>query len=188
MADYPAHLVRERRLADGRVVIIRPIRPQDEPGEQEFFDHLSQETRRLRFLKMVEAVNDKLIHFFTHIDYDRHMAFVCEHEGRLVGEARYVANPDGRSCEFGVVIADDWHHSGIAVLLMRALLDAARACGFQAMEGLVLRSNRPMLHFVKGLGFDAQPQSYEPTMVRIVKRLRSTSSAAARSAGDISTG
>lgn len=188
MADYPADLVRERRLGDGRLVIIRPIRPQDEPGEHDFFDQLSQETRRLRFLKMVEAVNDKLIHFFTHIDYDRHMAFVCEHDGRLVGEARYVANPDGRSCEFGVVIADEWHHSGIAALLMDALLDAARSHGFETIEGLVLGSNRSMLHFVKTLGFDVQRQPYEPTMVRVVKRLRSTSSAAERSAGDISTG
>ena len=188
MADYPADLVRERRLDDGRTVVIRPIRPQDEPGEHEFFDRLSQETRRLRFLKMVEAVNDQLIHFFTHIDYDRHMAFVCEHEGRLVGEARYVANPDGRSCEFGVVIADAWHHSGIAAALMDALLDAARARSFETMEGLVLRSNTSMLHFVKTLGFEALPQPYEPTMVRVVKRLRSTASAAARSAGDISTG
>ena len=175
MADYPADLVRERRLGDGRLVIIRPIRPQDEPGEHDFFDQLSQETRRLRFLKMVEAVNDKLIHFFTHIDYDRHMAFVCEHDGRLVGEARYVANPDGRSCEFGVVIADEWHHSGIAAALMDALLDAARSHGFETMEGLVLGSNRSMLHFVKTLGARGQEAA-------------STSSATARSAGDISTG
>jgi acetyltransferase len=188
MAGYPADLVREQRLADGRTVVIRPIRAQDEPGEHVFFDGLSQETKRFRFLKLAETVNEKLIHFFTHIDYDRHMAFVCEHEGRLVGEARYVANPDGRSCEFGVVIADDWHHSGIAAALMEALLDAARSQGFETMEGLVLGSNRSMLHFVKGLGFEAQPQAYEPTMVRVVKRLRSTSSAAARSAGDTSTG
>jgi hypothetical protein len=40
MADYPADLVRERRLGDGRLVIIRPIRPQDEPGEHDFFDLL----------------------------------------------------------------------------------------------------------------------------------------------------
>ena len=187
MAGYPAHLARERRLSDGRVVIIRPIRAQDEPGEREFFDRLSQETKRFRFLKLAETVNEKLIHFFTHVDYDRHMAFVCEHEGRLVGEARYVANPDSRSCEFGVVVADDWHHTGIAPLLMDALLDAARVRGFETMEGLVLRTNTPMLHFVKALGFEAQAQSREPTMVRVVKRLRSTSSAAPRSPGDVLT-
>jgi acetyltransferase len=139
-------------------------------------------------MKYVEALNEKLIHFFTHIDYDRHMAFVAEHGGRLVGEARYVANADGRSCEFGVVIADDWHKTGIAGLLMDALIGAAQAHGFQTMEGLVLRENRAMLRFVRALGFELEPEPYERTVVRAVKTLRSTSPASARSAGDISTG
>lgn len=188
MADYPSHLERQRRLADGRTVSIRPIRAEDEPGERVFFEHLSGESKQLRFMKFVKAVSERLIHFFTHIDYDRHMAFVCEHDGRLVGEARYVANPDGASCEFGVVIADDWHKSGIAGLLMDALIEAARERGFETMEGLVLRTNRTMLRFVRALGFELSPEPYEPTMVRAVKKLRSTSAASACSAGDISTG
>ena len=171
MADYPAQLAHERTLADGRRVTIRPIRAEDEPRERAFFDCLSGETRQLRFMKHVAAVNEQLIHFFTHIDYQRHMAFVCEHEGRLVGEARYVANPDRRSCEFGVVIAEDWRKSGIAGLLMQALIEAARAGGFETMEGLVLRTNRGMLRFVRALGFDAQPEAYEPTVVRVIKKL-----------------
>lgn len=188
MAEYPSHLEHERRLADGRSVLIRPIRPDDEPGERQFFDLLSGETKSLRFMKFVKSVNAKLLHFFTHIDYDRHMAFVCEHEGRLVGEARYVANPDRASCEFGVVIADDWHKTGIAGLLMDALIGAARERGFETMEGLVLRANFPMLRFVRALGFELAPEPYEPTTVRAVKRLRSTSAASERKAGEISTG
>jgi len=188
MAEYPTHLERERTLADGRKVLIRPIRADDEPGERAFFDHLSGETKSLRFMKFVASLNEKMIHFFTHIDYDSHMAFVCAYKGQLVGEARYVANPGGRSCEFGVVIADDWHKTGIAGLLMDALIEAARRRGFETMEGLVLRANPSMLRFVRALGFKLQPEPYEPTMVRVVKRLRSTSSASARSAGDISTG
>jgi acetyltransferase len=172
MAEYPGHLECERRLADGRAVTIRPIRAADAPGEQQFLDALSGETKRLRFMKFVAAVTDKLVHFFTHIDYDRHMAFVAEHGGRLVGEARYVANPDGASCEFGVVIADDWRKSGVAGLLMQALIDAARARGFQTMEGLVMRENRAMLRFVRALGFELEPEPQERTLVRVVKNLR----------------
>lgn len=172
MARYPAHLARERRLADGRTVTIRPIRAGDEPGERAFFDQLSGETRALRFMKYADAVGEKLVHFFTHIDYDRHMAFVCEHEGRLVGEARYLANPDGASCEFGVVIADDWHGSGIAGLLMEALIAAAQARGLETMEGLVLRENAVMLAFARDLGFEAHPEPRAPAMVRVVRKLR----------------
>jgi acetyltransferase len=103
------------------------------------------------------------------------MAFVCEAEvdGKpaLVGEARYVANPDGRSCEFGVVIADDWHKTGIAGLLMDALIRAARAQRLETMEGLVLRENREMLRFVRALGFEATPDPVESTLMRAVKKL-----------------
>jgi acetyltransferase len=175
MAEYPLHLVRRRTLADGRTVVIRPIRAEDETPTREFFDHLSQESRQMRFMKYVKALSDKLIHFFTHVDYAKHMAFVCEAEvdGRptLVGEARYVANPDGRSCEFGVVIADDWHKTGIAGLLMDALIRAARAQRLETMEGLVLRENREMLRFVRALGFEATPDPVESTLMRAVKKL-----------------
>jgi acetyltransferase len=175
MAEYPQQLERRRTLADGRRVLIRPIRADDEPLTREFFAHLSGESRQQRFMKYVHALSDKLVHFFTHVDYDRHMAFVCEAEvaGRpqLVGEARYVANPDGRSCEFAVVIADDWHKTGIAGLLMEALIRAAQTSGFGTMEGLVLRENRDMLRFVKALGFEATPDPAEATMVRAVKKL-----------------
>ena len=175
MAEYPLHLARKRTLADGRTVTIRPIRADDEMATRDFFDHLSEDARQMRFMKYVKALSDKMIHFFTHIDYEKHMAFVCEAEvaGRptLVGEARYVANPDGRSCEFGVVIADDWHGSGIAGLLMEALIRAARAQRLETMEGLVLRDNHDMLKFVRALGFEAAPDPVESTLMRAVKKL-----------------
>lgn len=157
-------------------MLIRPIRPEDEALERDFFDALSGESRRLRFMKVVRSVSDAMLHFFTHVDYERHMAFVCEAEvggkKRLVGEARYMANADKRSCEFGVVIADEWHKTGIAGLLMNALVAAARAQGFETMEGLVLRDNREMIRFVKALGFEVSPQPEDWTLVRVVKRLR----------------
>ena len=175
MAEYPLHLARRRTLADGRAVMIRPIRPEDELHTREFFAQLSNESRQQRFMKFVHALSDNLVHFFTHVDYDRHMAFVCEATvaGRpeLVGESRYVANPDGRSCEFAVVVADDWHKTGVAGLLMEALIRAAQARGFETMEGLVLRENHDMLRFVRALGFRVEPVEGDRTVVRIVKEL-----------------
>jgi acetyltransferase len=175
MDEYPSELARRRTLADGRIVTIRPIRAGDEAAEREFLDRLSGEAKRMRFMKFVGALTEQLVHFFTHVDYDRRMAFVCEAEvggrPRLVGEARYGANPDGRSCEFGVVIADDWHRSGIAGLLMDALIGHARARRFETMEGLVLRENREMLKFVRALGFTAEAMPEDPTLMRVVRKL-----------------
>ena len=172
MAAYPLHLVRRRRLADGREVTIRPVRAGDERGEARFLEQLSGESQRLRFLSFVQAPGETLVHFFTHIDYDRHMAFVCEAEGgELTGEARYVANADGRSCEFGVVVADDWRHSGVARLLMDALIRAAQARKLETMAGLVLSENRDMLNFARALGFELNPDADKPALVRVTRKL-----------------
>ena len=171
VVEYPAHLARPRRLADGRTVTIRPVREDDARREFEFFTGLSLKTQRLRFQRFTGVLNDALMRFYTRIDYDLHMAFVCEHEGRIVGDARYVANPGTRSCELGIVIADDWHHTGIAQLLMDALIRAARARCFETLEGMVLAENADMLGFVRELGFTIEEMPAEPQLVRVMKRL-----------------
>ena len=176
MADYPSRLVRERELLDGRKVAIRPIRADDDLRERDFLrSGVSGEGRYMRFHKWVGAPSDKLIHFLTDIDYDRHMALVCVHgegdDAEVCGEARYVVNPDDKSCEFGVVIADAWRKSGIAGLLMEALIRVARERGLTSMEGLVLRNNPAMLRFARALGFEVHSVPEDPLTVRIVKAL-----------------
>ena len=175
MAEYPARYVREHRLRDGRAVTLRPIRPDDAALVREFLTGLSGESRYLRFQKWVHAPSEKLVRFLTDVDHDRHLALVCttrtENGEKIVGEARYVVEPDERTCELGIAIADDWHRTGIAGLLMQALMTAARARGLASMEGLVLAGNREMLRFVRALGFDARSTPEDPRTVRIVKKL-----------------
>ena len=175
MGHYPQGQERQHSLADGRRVTIRPVRPEDQAAAQAFFDRLGEEARRTRFMKWVRSVSPGLVDTFTHVDYESRMAFVCEVEAgaakRIVGEARYAAVPRSRSCDFGVVIADDWHKSGIAGLLMLALMDYARAQGFETMESIVLRENQDMLRFARALGFEVRPVPQEATLVQVVKPL-----------------
>jgi len=165
--DYPAHLEREHRLADGRQVLIRPVRPEDGQAETAFLARLSPEARRLRFQRWRGAPGE-MARFHTRIDYDRHMVFVAEADGGIVGEAQYVANPGGRSCELGIVVAEAWYHSGLAQLLMQALIDAARSRGFERLKGLVLRENAGMLDFVRELGFRVESIPEDESALRIV--------------------
>jgi acetyltransferase len=176
MADYPRHLEHEHTLFDGRRVLIRPVRDDDEALERGFVGHLSPDSRYRRFQKWVQVPSDKLIGFLTHVDYDRHLALVCidpaQGAEKIVGEARYVVNPDGTSCDFAIVIADDWHGSGIAGLLMSALIQAARDRGLSSIESQVLSTNSDMLRFARGLGFEVRHLPGDMTTVRIAKPLR----------------
>ena len=82
-----------------------------------------------------------------------------------------VAGPDGKSCEFGVMIADAWHNTGIAGLLMETLISTARGRGLESIEGQVLSSNTTMLRFARGPGFKASAVPDDLTTMRIVKKL-----------------
>jgi RimJ/RimL family protein N-acetyltransferase len=175
VAAYPAHLIARRRLRDGRTVTLRPVRRDDDLLERDFIRRLSGESRYLRFQKWVHSPSDRLIHFLTDVDYVRHLALVAtferDGEEEVVGEARYVVLEEPTNCELGIVIGDEWQKSGLAGVLMEALLHAARERGLKRMEGQVLAANRPMLRFVRALGFRAERIADDATLVRIVKEL-----------------
>jgi acetyltransferase len=165
---YPVHLVEQWRAADGAVVTIRPIRPEDAEIEREFVRELSQHAKYLRFMGAVKDLTPAMLARFTQVDYDREMALigvVNEHgddgihgahvtgREKQVGVARYVINPDGTSCEFAVVVAEDWKGRGFARHLMTQLVALARERGLVTMEGQILTENTRMLDLARSLGF-----------------------------------
>jgi len=175
LANYPQHLVRVRELSDGKTVTIRPIRPDDIEREQAFVRHLSEESRYSRFMAQLHELSASRLRYFTEIDYDRHLALVAiATQDALeveIGVARYVALPGAGSCEFAIVVDDAWHGSGVASILMAALIDAARERGFTTMEGTVLTTNQRMLKFVRRLGFVVLVDPEDPGTLRVVRPL-----------------
>lgn len=164
-----------RHLVDGTVVTVRPIRPADLPLEADFVRHLSAETRYKRFLVTVSELSDRKLHYFTEVDQVRHVALaaVAERDGReaIVGVARYIVDAAGTGCEFAIAVDDAWQGSGMAGILMHALIEVARARGLATMEGTVLATNTRMLKFTRQLGFRQQRDSEDRETVRVVRAL-----------------
>lgn len=154
---YPSQLTTEWTQPDGLKVVIRPIKPEDAELEVEFVRKLSPETKYYRFMNTMRELPPAMVTRLTQIDYDREMAFVAviEEDGKEyeVGVCRYAVNPDGESCEFAIVVADDWQKKGLARRLMGVLIETARDRGLGYMNGVFLSNNERMLKFVKGLGF-----------------------------------
>ncbi|WP_265947860.1 GNAT family N-acetyltransferase [Dechloromonas sp. A34] len=175
MSDYPADLVRTRYLFDGSPVTIRPIRREDATMEQDFVKHLSPDSRYKRFMSTFQELPPGKLKYLTEIDYVRHLALVAvlQQDGQdlEIGVARYVANPSGNSCEFAVAIDDAWQGSGVAGILMLALIDAAKARGMESMEGFILASNDKMLKFARQLGFALHRDPEDPGQVIAVRSL-----------------
>ncbi|MCB1960270.1 MAG: GNAT family N-acetyltransferase, partial [Rhodocyclaceae bacterium] len=154
---YPQHLITHWEQPDGTDVTIRPIKPEDADLEVEFVRNLSAETKYFRFMHTMRELPPAMVVRLTQIDYDREMAFVAtivdEGVEVEVGVCRYAVNPDGESCEFAVVVADDWQHRGLARRLMGVLIETARDRGLIYMNGVFLANNERMLRFVQNLGF-----------------------------------
>ena len=112
---------------------------------------------------------------FTQLDYDRELALIAVQEQAGVetelGVARYVMNADGASCEFALVVTDNWHGKGIGTRLMTALIEAARQRGFKSIYGEVLSENSHMRALVKKLGFSINTNPEDMTVLLVTKPL-----------------
>lgn len=155
---YPSHLVSSYQLDNGIKLKIRPIRPEDASLEQSFVRELSTESKHFRFMQGLNELTQQMLVRFTQLDYNRELALIAVQEHAdtetELAVARYVTNPDGESCEFALVVADNWHNKGIGSRLMNALFDAARQRGLKTMDGEILANNRNMISLVKRLGFE----------------------------------
>lgn len=172
---YPSHLAMEYVTRDGVTVRIRPITPEDAELEQEFVRKLSAETKYFRFMNTLRELSPAQLARLTQIDYDREMAFIAlvevDNVDVEVGVARYAMNPDGESCEFAIVVADDWQGKGLARRLMGIVIDTASSRGIKYMNGDFLAENRRMIAFVTSLGFVLSLHPDDPGLKRGVLAL-----------------
>lgn len=175
VATYPAELIRTRALFDGSQVTIRPIRAEDAAMEQAFVQHLSKDARYKRFMATVRELPAGKLKYLTDVDYVRHLALVAvvQQDGREVevGVARYVADPRGDTCEFAIAVDDAWQGTGVAGVLMLALIDAAQGRGLKTMEGMVLATNHKMLKFARQLGFSLHRDADDPGTIHVLRPL-----------------
>jgi len=172
---YPTGLESDWVAADGTRLSVRPVRPEDADLERNFIDSLSEQTRYFRFFYRLHQLTPAMLARFTQVDYDRELALLALAADpasptgeRIAGISRYIANYDGESAEFAVVVTDIWQGRGIGRMLMERLIACAKLRGFKRLEGIVLRANRGMLKFSEELGFEVRDNSEEPEQVTVV--------------------
>ncbi len=171
---YPARFEQTLPLPGGGEYLLRPIRPSDGAMLQKLVQGLSPQSRYFRFVSSRAELPPTMLARFTLIDYDREMALVAvlregdpaSPEGaqgeRIIGVSRYITNPDQSTCEFSLVVADEWSGKGIGSRLMQGIMDVARERGLKFIEGLVLSNNPTMLKLMRHLGFSVEPFPEDP--------------------------
>jgi acetyltransferase len=171
---YPAEL-EHTFMWQGELVVMRPIRPEDEAQHREFLESADPTDVRMRFFEAPHALSHDDLARMTQIDYDREMAFVVvDPRGadgrRTLGVARMVRDPDNVEAEFAVMVRSSRKRQGLGRLLMQALIDYARQRGTQRLVGYVLRENRAMLAMMEVLGFECRPDAHQPSELVVATR------------------
>jgi acetyltransferase len=172
---YPAALAATLELPDGSRLTLRPIRPEDAELEKDFISGLSQRSMRLRFLSGMRDLTPQMLARFTQIDYDREMAFVAvagdAASQKEVGVCRYITLPDGQTCEYAIVVGDDWQARGLGRRMMARLMEVAAARGLKTMVGYVAAENAGMLELCAALGFAIEREPGDPHTRRVAASL-----------------
>ncbi|MHC1744477.1 MAG: bifunctional acetate--CoA ligase family protein/GNAT family N-acetyltransferase [Syntrophobacteraceae bacterium] len=167
---YPRELEEHIVLPDGHRLLLRPIRPEDEPAYQRLFAALPPEDVFLRFMNPMKVLPHSLAARLTQLDYDREMALVLideQHfgEAELCGGVRITADADNDRAEFAIMLRRDMTGLGLGPLMMRRIIDYARKRGIREVYGEVLSENTPMLRLCRALGFSTKRMPEDPGII-----------------------
>ena len=171
---YPAQYMWDDEMQDGTPILVRPIRPEDEPLMVKFHESLSKESIYMRYFHMMNldrrTAHERLTRI-CFIDYDREMALVAERENPASGEREILgvarlSSPGGvrSEAEFSILISDDFQQKGLGTLLLGRLLEVGREEGLQRITAEILFENRPMQHLSKKLGFGMRRDTQDMVM------------------------
>jgi acetyltransferase len=170
---YPARYVSRWRLKSGDDVVIRPVRPEDEPALVRFHEALSERSVYLRYfqpMKLSTRTAHERLTRICFLDYDREMALVAEHRDRRSGESGIIAVArlsklhGVNEAEAAIVVSDDYQHQGLGTELYRRLAQIARDEKIARIVSTMLGENREMRAICQKLGFRIHSDMEEQTV------------------------
>src|SRR5262249_11574998 len=147
---YPTRYVTSWTASDGTALVLRPIRPEDEPLLVAFHGTLSDRTVSLRYfhpMKLSTRVAHERLTRICFIDYDREMALVAEatrpdtSDREILGVGRLSKIRGTDEAEFALVISDRFQRQGLGEAILSRLLQIGRDEKIVRIFGLILPEN-----------------------------------------------
>jgi acetyltransferase len=171
---YPNRYVANWTMKDGTDVLVRPIRPEDEPMMVKFHETLSERSVYLRYFHLMnlpQRVAHERLTRICFIDYDREMALVAERrnpssgENEILAVARLTRILGTNDAEVAVLVSDHFHGRGLGKELLARLVIVGGDEKLGALRADILPDNRDIMRICEKLGF-ALRHSVEDEVVK----------------------
>ncbi|UOP01216.1 GNAT family N-acetyltransferase [Kingella potus] len=144
--------------ANGEILHIRPLLPEDAEALQRFVRSMDEADRKTRFMSAVKELPPARLARFTLIDYARDYALAAwRGSGEIAAWAQYASLRFPDACEFGIAVAADMKGQGLAACLMRQLIRRAGRQGYGTVCAEILSENTAMTALAAKLGFKISP-------------------------------
>ncbi|MEM2987752.1 MAG: GNAT family N-acetyltransferase, partial [Candidatus Bathyarchaeia archaeon] len=157
ISPYPKKYEALWRMRDGRTVLLRPIKPEDEPLWLEMLQNCSEETIHYKLFQTLKHMPHEVRVRYCNIDYDREIAIVAEltENGtrKIIGTARVSIELDGKTGEIAFLVADPWQGLGLGTKLVDYVIEICRERGLESVYGIMLPENQKAIELMRNLGF-----------------------------------
>jgi len=175
MLPYPEKLVKPITLEDGTNLLLRAIKPEDEPLWLSMIGRCSKDSLYSRFRYFFHWQSHEAATRFCYNDYDREIAIVAEmNEGdskKLLGVGRLIADPDHESVEYAILIEDAWQKKDLGNLLTDYCLEIANSWNLKRFIAQTTTDNKRMISVFRKRGFDIRINAKDST-VDVIKELQ----------------
>ena len=169
LAPVAPHWVGYLTTRNGFEFFTRPAGPPDEAELGRFFEGVTPEDLRFRFLSSIRKVSQDRLEAMTSYDHRTTENFLAYDKDRttIFATAMLAADPALRTAEVAIVILPDYKKRGVSWTLLRHVMHFAKARGIRTLESVETRDHHAAIDLEREMGFKAVECPDDPTLVTV---------------------
>ena len=171
---YPDDLEISKTFKGGVEVLIRAIRPDDEPLMKELFYDFSPESIYRRYFTHLKSMPHSKLQKYIHVDYQNALSLVGVVGGfekeKIIAEGRYLIEDSTQLAEVAFFVDEKYQRIGISSFLLEYLADIAKDWGVRGFTAYVMKDNTSMIKVFEKLFPNLEMTPDEPGIYHVTMK------------------
>lgn len=145
---------------------VRGAEPKDEAIVADFFNHVTPDDVRFRFLSGMKSVShERLVEMTSAGDAKRVNFLAFSPDQTLLAVAMLAVGKDPQRGEVALTIREDYKHQGISWEMLAHICRYAERHNFKSVESIESRENHVAIELERDMAFHAHDDKDDPTIV-----------------------